>query len=920
MLILAACRADAPVAPPPTSTTTLTPTAAAVRGEELPTAEAILVAPEVVIEDAAMANEPADTATVVFAAPFEVRPDGFSFRNYGPGYPEGAFTVDDMREQFGDDVCSRVDRDTCIPTAEAQQWIDDRNADMLSGHCIGFTVTSYRLAVGELEPGAFTPSATVPYEIDQEPPIMRTIAANGSLYWVRSVWSSEVKGTPRDVLDALIALAQPVDLSIYLPGLVGGHSLLAYGVEQVGPQDYRILVYDNNFPGEERVVEVDYNANTWRYAEGAVNPNETAVPYVGDATTQTLSYIPLSAYDSVSCPVCSAKVDGDNSSEGTTLLSVLGQGDVLVKTALGVISSVAGEIINEIPGAQFIFQRGQFAGSDSPDIVLPAGTDYTVEFSGLERVSSLGPDWSFVVDQLNSAPETNVLEVVPVDQRLDFQAGGDQSPLVNVTIREGEDAYSVVLLGVTFADGEGLSVGAAADGKGLEFRPQSVDVKDATLLVTRLTAEDETLFATTTLSVKQGEGVALDITAWDGRGAMDLYTDGNGDGVYDDPPQTLPNEPLPQVLQESDAGEAATIIVSLSPYVDEQDREFILADLAAQGLTGAQLGRILRPLRPTNAELLRLIPTFSLSIPELGDLLFALQLQPERLETIISELDLSEEDERALLAYLADLALVRDIAADWLFRESDDLSLLVELLDEQGLTAVQLVLLLPQLELTPDDLAQVIVDLDLSTADRTLVAERLGVSLTGVQRQAPADVTRTTIITPTATVRATLTVTSPTPAATPTTVGTPRPTATPDAYPGVLPPPTGTPGAYPYPGPLPQPTRTPPPYPYPGPGSLPSPTAKPNPYPGPATPEFETTAFCDGNDLRLVVKEPGWRDIEIEIWSGEQLLAVGTIGPDGKPFEVVLSGPATWSDLSVRAPIAPLRVPLGSISCPAPQP
>ena len=899
VFLLAACRGDETQSPAATSTTTVTVTPSAARGEE-PSGASTMRAPAVEITDM---TEPEG---IIYSVPFEVQPDGFGFRNYGPGHPEGDFTITDLRELFGDGVCSRIDQDsgTCIPSAEAQQWIDDRNADMRAGHCIGFTVTSYRFAQGDLQPAKFTTSATDPYDIDQEAPIMRTIALNGSLYWVKSVWSSEVAGAPREIIDALIALGEPVDLSIFLPGLVGGHSLLAYGVEQVEPQTYHILVYDNNFPGEEAFVEVDYEANTWRYAQGAVNPDETAVPYEGDATTETLRFIPLSAYETADCPFCPSDSEEEDSGEATTLITFLGQGEALVETALGSIGMVAGEIINEIPGARLIFQRGQLAAHDVPDIVLPAGIDYSVEFSGLERVSSLGPNLSLAIDNLDPTDEKSRMVVSADEQSVDFQAGGEQSPLLNITVRQDDASYKVTLLGVDFADGQSLSVGAAAGGKGLELRSEELDVKDATLLITRLTNEEETIFATTDLNIQDGGGVTLDIAQWDGDG-IDLYADANGDGSYDQSPTTLPNEPLSQVLQQSGAG---SVIDTLSPFMGDEGLESTLAGLADQDLSGQAIGEILQPLLLTDEQLISLIATFSLPMPEMGELLFALRLEPERLEIVIAGLDLAAEDEAELLTWLDNLDLYHEIMSDWAFLNTDDLGQLVALLNEYDLTVEQLAQLLPRMGLEPSEIEWVLGGLGLSLADLADLAALLGVAVPATHTPTP---TPTTALTITATVTAT---------ATPTISGTmtltPSPTAGITATIGAGGTPTPTPATDPYPGPLPSPTGTPGSYPYPGPD--PSPTGSPDPYPGPtATPDFQSSAFCVGDDLWVVVEEPTWEEsTPFEIWADEVLLFSGEIRPDGEPFEVTLPGPGTWSGLYIVASVEPIRVPLGVVSCP----
>lgn len=900
LVLLVACRREEGQTSVPEPTATVTP--AAVRDEEVSGATST---PGNSVPAASTSAGSDEAAGVLFTVPFEVRPDGFSFRNYGGNYPEGRFTIAELREQFGDGVCSRIDEDgaVCIPTAEAQQWIDDRNADMSVGHCIGFTVASYRFAQGELQPETFGPNAETPFELERKAPIMRTIAANGSLYWAKSVWSSEVSGTPRDIIDALIALKEPVDLSIYLPGLVGGHSLLAYGVEEVAPQQYHILVYDNNFPGQPAFVEVDYDANTWRYANGAVNPDEVAVPYEGDAGTETLRFIPLSVYDAVECPFCQLVADDGEDIEAFTLLSFLGQGDVLVETTLGAIGWVAGELVNEIPGARFIFQRGQLAADNAPDIILPAGLDFTAQFTGMNRVSSLGPEASVILDQLTPTSEQSALAVTSSTQGVQYQAGGEQSPTLKATVRQEDTTYRVGLMDVVLTDGQSVAMSAPEDSGFLAISSPDVEIADGTLLITRLTSEDEAIFATTALAIEEGGGVALDVAAWDGSGSMDVYGDEDGDGEFDEQPSELPNEPVTEVIRQSDSAVLANVVDHLNPYLGEEGLEAILAGLAEQDLSGQKIGEIVRPFHLPNDRLISFITTLELPIPEMAEMLYALRLDDEEdLEIVIEGLDLAEEDESALRDYLANLALYAEIIADWEFLKSDDMTRLAELLNERALTAEQFVQLLPRMGLSTEELEQLLGLLNLSAADLAYIAEQLELDLSIIQG------TTTRVVTATVTANATMTITptatptpSPTVTPTPTIGSTPPPTGTPDPYPAEPPPPTQTPGSYPYPGPEPSPTGTPGAYP----GVTPS-----------AVPAYLSTAFCAGDDLRVVAQEPDWKNVTVTISAGGAMLISGVTGPNGEPFEATLPGPGTWTDLVIEASADPGLVPLGTISCP----
>lgn len=927
-LLLVACqRQPAPAAEPPATlsvdeaATAVAATVEAITGlapDEM--AQAVTAQPTAAPTEAAAAAAEESTGRVIFSVPFQARPDGFGFRNYGRGYPEGDLTIADLRAQFGDGVCSRIEDggDRCVPTAEAQQWLADRNSDMLNGHCIGFTVTSYRFAEGELQVDDYSPTAGTPFDIAQQPPIMRTIAANGSLYWAKSVWSNEVDGTPREVLDALIALAEPVDLSIYLPGLVGGHSLLAYGVEEVAPQQYRILVYDNNFPGQNAYVEVDYAANTWNYDQGAMNPGETAVPYSGDATTNTLRFIPLSAYESVSCPFCPPPQDVPAPSAddaAVTLLSFLGQGDVLVKTALGEIGVVAGQIINDLPGARLIFPRAQLAATGTPSIVLPGDLDFTVEFNQMQRISSLNPTASVVLDQMTPATEQSSLEVAMTEQTVAFQTGAEQSPILKTTVRQDDATVSAAVMGVDYAAGQGIAMSAAAQNGTLAIHSTDADLSDGTLLIARQTSQDEAIFATTALNVPANGSVALDVAGWDGESSMDVYSDADGDGDLDEEPEPLINEPLTDVIQQSDPAVVSSVMDNLSPLLGEQSLTAILIGLGDKDLSGQEIGDILRPMNLTTTQLVDLIQGYDLPLPEMAELIFALRLDDESLEALIEGLDLTAEDETELRAALANLVLYQEIITEWHFLNTEDVTRLAPVLTEAELTAEQLVELFPRLELTNAEIELVLGNMSLSPEDLDLIVAELELSKEAIAAVTPVAraASPTPSPTPTGTGTATPTATPTTtpsgtpPTATPTAAGTVTSTPTPTPDGGVLPPATPTPPTYPYPGALPTPTTTPAPYPYPGPVASP-------------TPDYESEASCEGDDLHIVAQEPTWLDANIEIWMGETKLLEDKTGPEGEAYETIFTGPSIWKDLAIVSDKAPLRVPLGSFVCPKPGP
>ena len=178
---------------------------------------------------------------------YDTTRDAFSFRNYGSRFPQGNLTIAEVRELFGDVVCAAVEGNKCLPMPQTQFWINQMNGAMNGGHCVGFTILSRRLFNKQLTPADFTPGATVVYDVSQDIAVMRAIAQNWVLQVTDEVMAATVSGTPREIVDALLKLQQPVDLGIF-GRQGGGHSMLAYALRYLGQGIFHIMVYDNNWP------------------------------------------------------------------------------------------------------------------------------------------------------------------------------------------------------------------------------------------------------------------------------------------------------------------------------------------------------------------------------------------------------------------------------------------------------------------------------------------------------------------------------------------------------------------------------------------------------------------------------------------------------------------------------------------------
>src|SRR5262249_46235282 len=84
------------------------------------------------------------------------------------------------------------------------------------------------------------------------------------------------------------------DIGFYMRDGSGGHAVTPIGVQDIDAKHSRIVIYDNNFPGQDRHIEIDTEANTWRYSTAA-DPNDAVNDYEGDAETKSLDLTPDSA-------------------------------------------------------------------------------------------------------------------------------------------------------------------------------------------------------------------------------------------------------------------------------------------------------------------------------------------------------------------------------------------------------------------------------------------------------------------------------------------------------------------------------------------------------------------------------------------------------------------------------------------------
>ncbi len=250
------------------------------------------------------ASGPSSTATVPIVATAMVPlQNGFAFANFPASWYEEQFDADDLVAMFGTDpsVCIDGVAEPCELTAEAAAFARMVNQARASGHCEGLVA----VAQARFNQTSTPVTGELPDDSDTIDAIMRAFATQ----FVPEVRAEVERWLAAPLSDKLAALDASLgdgsltySLGVYTTG--GGHAVLPYAVEYITPTTPRIMVYDSNWPGRDRWVDVDLTAQTWSFSFSGDDPTTDPDLWTGDTKQMDLTSIDTRVG---TCPFC-----GDN--------------------------------------------------------------------------------------------------------------------------------------------------------------------------------------------------------------------------------------------------------------------------------------------------------------------------------------------------------------------------------------------------------------------------------------------------------------------------------------------------------------------------------------------------------------------------------------------------------------------------------
>ncbi|MBX0328966.1 hypothetical protein K2Z83_14910 [Oscillochloris sp. ZM17-4] len=568
LLVIAACgdepAADAPI--PEDTAVAVAPAdeEPAPADEEPAPADEPTVAPE--RGDGSGASSGADGSadtSGTYASDLGFRPDanGFSFENYG-GQGETNLTPSDVQRLFGDQACATIQDGQCILTPPGEQWLQQINQAMNGGHCEGMAVLSNLLYTGQVDANSFGAASTPELQIAGNEPLQREIAYWWATQATQPARSGIVQQTPSGVVNTLLTSfaagpsgSDQYALGIYKRDFTGGHAITPYAVEDRGNGIYWILVYDNNYPGQARAVEVDTNNDTWSYS-GSTNPAEAEGNYEGDASTTTLELAPIGPrLGQQECPFCqgqaSARAGGMMLQAGQTQYNEIwleGDADLLITDAEGrSVGFRDGVFVNEIDGS--LSNSNKFGVSvwdenAEPVYYIPTSIDFTISIDGSRltepsnsTVTMIGPGYALEVSDIILDPgQVDTLDVSPDGSLLSYRTESGETPFLLVAVETDAADYQFGVYGEAMAPGEALNL--SLDTKEGWLSVDSIDNSEAgsySLVVARYDDTGEQVFGATGIELQPDDVVYVDYLLWPGNGEpMALDVDYGGDGTVDE--------------------------------------------------------------------------------------------------------------------------------------------------------------------------------------------------------------------------------------------------------------------------------------------------------------------------------------------------------------------------------------------------
>ena len=478
--------------------------------------------------------DPVDPASgrLIASTGFDVHRDGFSFDNWGPAddMHRRSLTPSAMRSLFGDDVCARIVDGECVLGATGAVLQSAANEMAAGGHCYGMAALAGLFHTGGLDKADYLQPGQTVFEAQPSDELDRLI----SRYWAAQISDpssgatseNSVTQTVRKLLTAW-GRGENFILSFFDADGAGGHAVTPIALRSLGAGRIGIVVYDNNFPGVEKMFVTDPGTDSWYYTT-ATNPSEPSKLYVGSGRNR-LRLTPLLATTQIhECPVC---VDAGDESVTVLIKRAPGTGDEPTGEPAFRLTTPGGGPVPGLTELGLISEADAFAG------VVPAGVAFDIAITNAGTgpaavwdVTLFGDGWANEVDRITLGTGDSASVSVSADQReLELRSTAPVEPMLAIAEEQANWSVEGVAPGLSLTPGMSAKVERQVDGD-FVFSLSGEGPDGATeIRVRRRDGEGDYIVGTAgPVPVPVGASVSVAAGAWDGTAPLTARVLGAG--------------------------------------------------------------------------------------------------------------------------------------------------------------------------------------------------------------------------------------------------------------------------------------------------------------------------------------------------------------------------------------------------------
>ena len=387
--------------------------------------------------------------------------------------------------------------------------------------------------------------------------------------------------TPKEVIDKLRQLwsaGEHPTILVNRQDILDGHSLVPYQIVDKGSNAIAVMVYDPDYPMQERELAVDLNTERWSYQ---LSVSSSGVPYTfeGDATNYNLHLIsPSGRLLKQDGPFCGSAGTNQSSTQSNNEVTLDGKpnaglfvGDVKmimaatdssytsIQGAVGTKGNEAGHLVGNgfkqvMVDLTLLSPRLLNGPGPSPLINIPGGNDSTITLSDSDATKDMptaftltGAGYDLVVEDIVLHPGQEDTIVIPKGQgQITYSTTAVETPIVSAGFANATADFELSI--VASGSPTGVSVTLKKDELKGQFSFQLKSAVNYTLQLIRIDALGEQDFSHAGVANTDNDTIIIQYGTWQGQGTpLMLQIDHGSDGTIDQMLQ-LTDDDLPKIF------------------------------------------------------------------------------------------------------------------------------------------------------------------------------------------------------------------------------------------------------------------------------------------------------------------------------------------------------------------------------------